>query len=141
MSGYTLTLLGLRVITHCAKKPSVSGGFPPIFGSSTEYVRKWLCLQHIFGTATIYSIGGNPRDIDGFSAQWQLELKTFSWFPSPSPWKLFRTIEIRLYRKGAYILADIHGMDHFCTKLAPPPYNKPRSCVSIYMVMVWFGNV
>jgi hypothetical protein len=47
-------------------------------------------------------------------------------------------------RKGAYILGDIHGMDHFCTKLAPPPYNKPRSCVSkIYtpMVMVWFGNV
>jgi hypothetical protein len=47
-------------------------------------------------------------------------------------------------RKGAYILGDIHDMDHFCTKLAPPPYNKPRSCVSkIYtpMVMVWFGNV
>jgi hypothetical protein len=47
-------------------------------------------------------------------------------------------------RKGAYILGDIHGMDHFCTKLAPPPYNKPRSCVSkIYtpMAMVWFGNV
>jgi hypothetical protein len=47
-------------------------------------------------------------------------------------------------RKGAYIFGDIHGMDHFCTKLAPPPYNKPRSCVSkIYkpMVMVWFGNV
>jgi hypothetical protein len=54
------------------------------------------------------------------------------------------TIEIRLYRKGTYILADIHGMDHFCTKLAPPPYNKPRSCASkIYtsMGMVWFGNV
>jgi hypothetical protein len=53
-------------------------------------------------------------------------------------------IEIRLYRKGTYTLADIHGMDHFCTKLAPPPYNKPRSCVSkIYtpMGMVWFGNV
>jgi hypothetical protein len=47
-------------------------------------------------------------------------------------------------RKGAYILGDVHGMDHFCTKLAPPPYNKPRSCVSkIYtpMAMVWFGNV
>jgi hypothetical protein len=47
-------------------------------------------------------------------------------------------------RKGAYILGDIHGMDHFCTKLAPPPYNKPRSCVSKIhtpMVMVWFGNV
>jgi hypothetical protein len=41
-------------------------------------------------------------------------------------------IEIRLYRKGIYILADIHGMDHFCTKLAPPPYNKPRSCVSTW---------
>jgi hypothetical protein len=27
------------------------------------------------------------------------------------------SIEIRLYRKGAYILADIHGMGHFCTKL------------------------
>jgi hypothetical protein len=54
------------------------------------------------------------------------------------------TIEIRLYRKGTYILADIHGMDNFCTKLAPPPYNKPRSCVSKIhtpMVMVWFGNV
>jgi hypothetical protein len=54
------------------------------------------------------------------------------------------SIEIRLYRKGTYILADIHGMDHFCTKPAPPPYNKPRSCVSKIhtpMVMVWFGNV
>jgi hypothetical protein len=54
------------------------------------------------------------------------------------------TIEIRLYRKGAFILADIHGMDHFCTKLAPPPYNKPRCCVSRIhtpMVMVWLGNV
>jgi hypothetical protein len=54
------------------------------------------------------------------------------------------SIEIRLYRKGTYILADIHGMDHFCTKLALPPYNKPRSCVSKIhtpMVMVWFGNV
>jgi hypothetical protein len=53
-------------------------------------------------------------------------------------------IDIRLYRKGTYILADIHGMDHFCTKLAPPPYNRPRSCVSKIhtpMVMVWFGNV
>jgi hypothetical protein len=43
------------------------------------------------------------------------------------------------------ILADIHDMDYFCTKLAPPPYNKPRrSCVSKIntpMVMVWFGNV
>jgi hypothetical protein len=57
---------------------------------------------------------------------------------------LSETIEIRLYRKGTYILADIHGMDHFCTKLAPPSYNKPRSCVSKIhtpMVMVWFGNV
>jgi hypothetical protein len=27
-------------------------------------------------------------------------------------------------RKGAYILADIHGMDHFCPKLAPQPFNK-----------------
>jgi hypothetical protein len=43
-------------------------------------------------------------------------------------------------RRWAYILADIHGMDHFCTKLAPRPYNKPRSCVSKIhtpMVMVW----
>jgi hypothetical protein len=35
-------------------------------------------------------------------------------------------------------------MDHFCTKLALPTYNKPRSCVSkihTHMVMVWFGNV
>jgi hypothetical protein len=47
------------------------------------------------------------------------------------------TIEIRLYRKGTFILADIHGMDHFCMKLAPPPYNKPMSCVS----KIWFGNV
>jgi hypothetical protein len=56
----------------------------------------------------------------------------------------FVIIEIRLYRKGTYILADIHGMDHLYTKLAPPPYNKPRSCVSKIhtpMVMVWFGNV
>jgi hypothetical protein len=55
-----------------------------------------------------------------------------------------RYIEIRLYRKGTYILADIHGMDHFCTKLAPPPYNKLESYVSKIhtpMVMVWFGNV
>jgi hypothetical protein len=55
-----------------------------------------------------------------------------------------KPIEIRLYRKGTYILAYIHGMDHFCTKLVPPPYNKPRSCVSKIhtpMVMVWFGNV
>jgi hypothetical protein len=53
----------------------------------------------------------------------------------PIFWQHFRTefhfppsctIEIRLYGKGTYILADIHGMDHFCTKLAPPPYNKPR---------------
>jgi hypothetical protein len=54
------------------------------------------------------------------------------------------TIEIRLYRKGTYILADIHGTDHFCTKLATLPYNKPRSCVSKIhtpMVMVWFGTV
>jgi hypothetical protein len=28
------------------------------------------------------------------------------------------TIETRLYRKGTYILADIHGMDHFCTNSA-----------------------
>jgi hypothetical protein len=33
-------------------------------------------------------------------------------------------------RKGTYILADIHGMDHFCPKLAPQPYNKLESCVS-----------
>jgi hypothetical protein len=54
------------------------------------------------------------------------------------------SIEIRLNRKETYILADIHGMDHFYTKLAPPPYNKPRRCVSKIhtpMVMVWFGNV
>jgi hypothetical protein len=48
-------------------------------------------------------------------------------------------------RRWAYILADIHDMEHFCTKLAPrPSYNKPRSCVSKIhtpMVMVWFGNV
>jgi hypothetical protein len=47
-------------------------------------------------------------------------------------------------RRWAYILADIHGMEHFCAKLAPRPYNKPRSCVSKIdtpMVMVWFGNV
>jgi hypothetical protein len=46
-------------------------------------------------------------------------------------------------RKGTYILADIHGMDHFCPKLAPQPYNKLESCVSkthTPMVMVWFGN-
>jgi hypothetical protein len=56
---------------------------------------------------------------------------------------LYYTIELRLYRNGTYILADIHGMDHFCTKLAPPPYNKSRSCVSKIhtpMGMVWFGN-
>jgi hypothetical protein len=53
------------------------------------------------------------------------------------------TIEIRLYRKGTYILKDIHGMDHFCTKLAPPPYNKPRSCVSkIYIhLWGWYGRI
>jgi hypothetical protein len=54
------------------------------------------------------------------------------------------TIEIRLYTKGTYILADIHGMDHFRTKLAPQPYNNLESCVSKIhkpMVMVWFGNV
>jgi hypothetical protein len=41
-------------------------------------------------------------------------------------------IEIRqLIEKGPiYILADIHGRDHFCTKLAPQPYNKLESCVS-----------
>jgi hypothetical protein len=53
-------------------------------------------------------------------------------------------IEIRLNRKGTYILADIHGTDHFRTKLAPQPYNKLESCVSkihTLMVMVWFGNV
>jgi hypothetical protein len=47
-------------------------------------------------------------------------------------------------RKGIYILAHIHGMDHFCPKLAPQPYNKLESCVSKLhtpMVMVWFGNV
>jgi hypothetical protein len=55
-----------------------------------------------------------------------------------------RNQTICTYRKGTYILADIHGMEHFCTKLAPPPYNKPRCCVSKLhtpMVMVWFGNV
>jgi hypothetical protein len=54
------------------------------------------------------------------------------------------SIEIRLYRKGTYILADIHGMDHFRPKLTPQPYNKLESCVSKIhtpMVMVWFGNV
>jgi hypothetical protein len=43
-------------------------------------------------------------------------------------------------RKGTYILADIHGMNHFCPKLAPQPYNKPESCVSKIhtpMMMVW----
>jgi hypothetical protein len=46
-------------------------------------------------------------------------------------------------RKGTYILADIHGMDHFRLKLAPQPYNKLESCVSkihiptYSMVMVW----
>jgi hypothetical protein len=47
-------------------------------------------------------------------------------------------------RKGTYILADIHGTDHFRTKLALQPYNKFESCVSKIhtpMVMVWFGNV
>jgi hypothetical protein len=47
-------------------------------------------------------------------------------------------------RKGTYILADIHGTDHFRTKLAPQPYNKLESCVSKIhtpMVVVWFGNV
>jgi hypothetical protein len=71
-----------------------------------------------------------PKDIEN------AELEELQHFALP--------IEIRLYRKGTYILADIHGMDHFCTKLAPPPYNKPRSCVSKIhtpMVMVWFGNV
>jgi hypothetical protein len=46
-------------------------------------------------------------------------------------------------RKGAYILADIHGMDHFRRKLAPQPY-KLESCVSKIhtpMVMEWFGIV
>jgi hypothetical protein len=47
-------------------------------------------------------------------------------------------IEIRLNIKGTCILADVHGMDHFCTKLAPQLYNKPRSCVSkIHTPMVW----
>jgi hypothetical protein len=53
-------------------------------------------------------------------------------------------IEIRLHRKGTYILADIHGMDHFRPKLAPQPYNKLESCVSKIhtpMVMVWFGDL
>jgi hypothetical protein len=47
-------------------------------------------------------------------------------------------------RKGTYILADIHGMDHFRPKLAPQPYNKLQSFVSKIhtpMVMVWFGYV
>jgi hypothetical protein len=64
--------------------------------------------------------------------------------PPPPPLMCPHPIEIRLYRKGTYILGDIHGMDHLRTKLAPPPYNKPRSCVSkrhTPMVMVWFGNV
>jgi hypothetical protein len=54
-------------------------------------------------------------------------------------------IEIRVFnRKGNYILADIHGMDHFCPKLAPQPYSKLESCVSKIhtpMVMVWFDNL
>jgi hypothetical protein len=28
---------------------------------------------------------------------------------------------LSMNRKGTYILADIHGMDHFCPKLAPQP--------------------
>jgi hypothetical protein len=28
---------------------------------------------------------------------------------------------LSINRKGTYILADIHGMDHFCPKLAPQP--------------------
>jgi hypothetical protein len=56
---------------------------------------------------------------------------------------IVKFIEIRVYRKGTYILADIHGMNHFGTKLAPRPYNKPRSCVSkihtpmVMVLMVW----
>jgi hypothetical protein len=49
---------------------------------------------------------------------------------------------LNINRKWTYLLADIHGMEHFCTKLAPPPYNKPRSCVSkIHTPMVWYGLV
>jgi hypothetical protein len=40
---------------------------------------------------------------------------------SETSWLRVLIIEIRLYRKGTCILADIHGMDHFCTKIAPPP--------------------
>jgi hypothetical protein len=42
------------------------------------------------------------------------------------------------------MLADIQGMDHFCPKLAPQPYNKLENCVSIIntpIVIAWFGNV
>jgi hypothetical protein len=39
---------------YTAKNRSMSRGFPPIFWSSTEYIRKWLCLQNIFGTDTVY---------------------------------------------------------------------------------------
>jgi hypothetical protein len=48
------------------------------------------------------------------------------------------SIEIRLYRKGTYILAGIHGMDHFCTKLAPPPYTVIRQgVVSVKYIHLW----
>jgi hypothetical protein len=52
--------------------------------------------------------------------------------------------QVRIFIESDYIVADIHGMDHFRTKLAPQPYNKLESCVSKIhtpMVMVWFGNV
>jgi hypothetical protein len=52
--------------------------------------------------------------------------------------KSVECIEARLYRKWIFILADIHGMDHFCTKLAPPPYNKPRSCASKIYIHLWW---
>jgi hypothetical protein len=40
-------------------------------------------------------------------------------------------------RKGTYILADIHGTDHFCPKLAQRPYNKLESCVSKIHTHLW----
>jgi hypothetical protein len=55
-------------------------------------------------------------------------------------------IEIRLYRKGTYIYISRHPWHgpFLHETIAPPPYNKPRSCVTKIhtpMVMVWFGNV
>jgi hypothetical protein len=60
------------------------------------------------------------------------------------PTRMARHRNQSINRKRAYILAGIHGMDHFCPKLASQPYNKLESCVSKIhtpMVMVWFGNV